>query len=165
MSVTDLKKDLEAGSLAVAAEYGATPEQVWELWANPRLLERWWGPPSHPATVTDHDLSPGGRVRYYMTGPDGEQYHGGWRVLAATPPRRLELEDFFADSDGNEDAGLPTSTSVVTISEKPGGKTEMVIVTRYSSPEDLSKVLEMGMEEGVLASLGQTDALLAEAAV
>ena len=161
MTVTDLRTDVETGSFVIVAEYAASADQVWELWANPRLLERWWGPPSHPATVTTHDMSPGGLVKYYMTGPDGERYHGGWRVVAAQPPVRLEVEDYFADPDGNEDTSLPGSTTIVTVAERADGTTEMVIDTRYRSPEDLHKVLEMGMEEGIRAALGQTDALLA----
>lgn len=44
----------------VAAEYDADPDRVWRLWSDPRQLERWWGPPTYPATVTDHDLTAGG---------------------------------------------------------------------------------------------------------
>lgn len=162
MSVTDLHKDTEAGRLTIVTRYAAPASRVWELWANPRQLERWWGPPSYPATVTDHDFSPGGLVRYYMTGPDGDQHHGGWRVVGSQPPHRLEFQDYFADSDGVEDTSLPVSTTVVTISERTEGMTEMVIETRYASPEDLAKVLEMGMEEGIRAALGQIDVLLGE---
>lgn len=38
-----------------------------------------------PATVVDHDLRPGGTVNYFMTGPEGDQPHGYWRVLAGAP--------------------------------------------------------------------------------
>lgn len=162
MSVIDLHKDIDAGTLTIIAEYEAPVGQVWELWADPRLLERWWGPPSHPATVTDHDFSPGGLVRYYMTGLDGEQYHGGWRVSSVQPPHRLELEDYFADADGNPDTVQPVSTTTVTIAGGTKGTTEMVIASEYPTPEDLNRVLEMGMEEGIRAALSQTDAILAE---
>lgn len=162
MSVTDLHKDLEAGTLTIVTQYSATAERIWELWVNPRQLERWWGPPSYPATVTDHDFSPGGLVRYYMTGPDGDQHHGGWRVVSSQAPHRLEFQDYFADPDGNEESGLPVSTTIVTISEQPGGLTEMVIETQYASPGDLTKVLEMGMEQGIRGALDQIDDLLAE---
>lgn len=164
MTVTDLHKDIEAGTFTISTEYAASAERVWELWANPRLLERWWGPPSHPATVTSHDLSPGGLVNYHMTGPDGEQYPGGWRVVNAQPPHRLEFEDYFADAEGDQDTSLPVSTTIVTITERDDGITEMVIASRYSTPEDLSKVIEMGMEEGIRAALSQTDAILADKA-
>ncbi len=164
MTIIDLSKDLEAGELTIVTEYEAPAERVWELWANPRMLEQWWGPPSHPATVTDHDFSPGGLVRYYMTGPDGERFHGGWRVLSVQPPHRLDLEDFFADADGNEDSSLPVSKTIVTISQPSPGVTEMIIASHYPSPEQLSQVLDMGMEDGIRAALVQTEALLAEQA-
>ena len=51
MSVVSVDKDLDSLSLTVLADFDAPVEQVWQLWADPRLLERWWGPPTHPATV------------------------------------------------------------------------------------------------------------------
>ncbi len=161
MTVTDLRKDLAAAALTVEAEYPSSAERVWELWADPRLLERWWGPPSHPATVTDHDLSPGGTVRYYMTGPEGQQYHGGWHVVAVDPPSRLEFEDFFADADGVENPDLPRSRTVVTVVAGGAGTTRMIIETQYPSTDAMQQALEMGMEEGIKLALGQADDLLA----
>jgi len=97
MTVVDVRKDVGAHSMTIVAEYPATIARVWQLWADPRQLERWWGPPGYPATFTDHDLSAGGLVSYYMTSPEGDRYHGGWRVLRAEPPGHLEVEDYFAD--------------------------------------------------------------------
>ena len=54
MTVTDVRKDPAAASMAITAEFDAAADQVWQLWEDPRLLERWWGPPSYPATVVDH---------------------------------------------------------------------------------------------------------------
>jgi len=51
MSVTSIEKDFDRLTLVVVADFDATPERVWQLWADPRKLERWWGPPSYPATV------------------------------------------------------------------------------------------------------------------
>ena len=56
------------------------------LWADPRQLERWWGPPTYPATFTTHDLAPGGRVEFHMIGPEGDQPHGYWEVPEADAP-------------------------------------------------------------------------------
>ena len=64
MPVIDVHKDTEALTLTFVAEFAADVERVWEVWADPRQLERWWGPPSHPATVVDHDLVAGGKVSY-----------------------------------------------------------------------------------------------------
>jgi len=73
MTVTAVHKDPDALTMTLTAEFDASPERVWELWADPRQLERWWGPPTYPATFTKHDLAPGSRVEYHMTGPEGDQ--------------------------------------------------------------------------------------------
>ena len=154
--------DRESATFAVETVYEAPEERIWRLWADPRQLERWWGPPSHPATVTDHELTPGGAVRYYMTSPEGEKFRGGWRVLRVEPPGLLEFEDYFADDDGDENPNLPISRSTVTIEAIGDGRTRMKITTRYDSPSAMEKVLEMGMAEGITSALGQVETLLAE---
>jgi uncharacterized protein YndB with AHSA1/START domain len=64
MSVTSVRKDTEQLTMTVTAEYDVTADRAWQLWADPRQLERWWGPPTYPATVEKHDLTPGGQVSY-----------------------------------------------------------------------------------------------------
>ena len=54
MTVTSVTKDPEALTMTVVSELDATVERAWQLWADPRQLERWWGPPTYPATVVDH---------------------------------------------------------------------------------------------------------------
>jgi uncharacterized protein YndB with AHSA1/START domain len=164
MSVTDVRKDVEANKFAITAEFEAPIDRVWQLWADPRQLERWWGPPGYPATFVDYEFKPGGRVTYYMTGPGGERYGGWWRVVSVEAPSHFAFEDGFSDEDGRPKDDLPVSSAVVTLSEVSGGTTRMVIETTYSSREDLEKILEMGMEEGMKAALGQIDDLLKEAA-
>ena len=89
MTVTAVHKDPAALTMTLEAEFDASPDRVWQLWADPRQLERWWGPPTYPATVTSHDLRPHGRVEYHMTGPEGDQPHGYWEIIEVDPPRRL----------------------------------------------------------------------------
>ena len=154
--------DRESATFGIDSVYEASEERIWRLWADPRQFERWWGPPSHPATVTDHELTPGGAVRYYMTSPEGEKFHGGWRVVRVEPPNFLEFEDYFANDDGAENPNLPLSRSTVRIEANSDGRTRMTITTRYESASAMEKVLEMGMAEGITQALGQVDAILAE---
>src|SRR3954463_12896705 len=106
MPVTDVQPDLDNLTLTITAEFAAPVARIWQVYADPRQLEKVWGPPTYPATVVDHDLTPGGRVTYYMTGPDGEKYHSWWRVVSVHPPHALEIEGRFADDSGqpNDDA-------------------------------------------------------------
>lgn len=160
MAVTNVTKDPENLTLRVTAEFDAPIERVWQLWADPRKLERWWGPPAYPATVVDHDLTPGGNVSYYMSGPEGEKFHGWWRVLEVDPPRSLRVEDGFADDSGTPNPEMPVVSIGWTLSEE-GGRTQMLGVTVFPSLEAMEQLTQMGMEEGMLEAMGQMEALLA----
>ncbi|UNX56124.1 SRPBCC domain-containing protein [Georgenia sp. TF02-10] len=160
MSVTDVRKDYDNLTLTLVADLAAPAERVWQLWADPRQLERWWGPPTHPATVEEHDLTPGGAVTYFMTGPEGERYRGWWQVKKVDPPRFLEFVDGFADQDGTPSADLPTTTTRVELTTHEGG-TRMELRSVYDSREQMDQVLSMGAAEGLQEAVGQMDALVA----
>ena len=49
MSVTSVHKDPEQLALTVTADYDVSADRAWQLWADPRQLERWWGPSPYPA--------------------------------------------------------------------------------------------------------------------
>ncbi|MGZ8726507.1 MAG: SRPBCC family protein [Aeromicrobium sp.] len=165
MAVTDVRKDRDALSMTITAEFNASPERVWQLWADPRQLERWWGPPTHPATFTTHDLKPGSHVAYHMTGPNGEQPRGWWEILEADPPHRLVFRDGFADDEGNPNPDLPSGVASVSIEEIGASRTRMSIASEFPSVEAMEQVLAMGMEEGLTPAVGQIDAILEQDAV
>ena len=160
MPVTDVTKDLDALTMTITAEFDVGAERIWEMWSNPRQLERWWGPPHYPATFVEHDLSAGGRADYFMTGPEGQKHHGWWRIEEAEPPNRLRFEDGFVDDEGKPNEEMPTMIATVTIAEADGATT-MSIESKFGSREGMEQVIEMGMEQGMVEALGQIDALLA----
>ena len=160
MSVTSLDKDYDNLTVTLVAEFDASIDQVWELWSDPRKLERWWGPPSHPATVETHDLTPGGHVKYLMTGPAGDSHHGVWRVTAVHPPTALEFVDAFADTDGTPIADMPVSTIAVRLVDREGG-TRMEMHVKFASRADMDEWVDGGAVEGMREAVGQIDALLA----
>jgi uncharacterized protein YndB with AHSA1/START domain len=159
MSVTSLKKDLDALTLTLIADFDAPPEQVWQLWSDPRKLERWWGPPSYPATVEDHDLTPGGTVTYFMTGPEGDKHRGWWRVTTVDAPSAIEFVDGFADADGKPNPEMPTTTIRVQLTPRDGG-TRMEMRSVFDSREQMEQLVNMGMAEGLQEAVGQMDGLL-----
>ena len=162
MTVTHVEKDAANLRMTITAELDATVERAWELWADPRQLERWWGPPTYPATFVDHDLAPGGRMTYFMTSPEGEKYHGWWEIVAVDAPHRLELRDGFADDSGSPNEAMPVTTLVMTLAERDGGGTLMTMDSRFASTEAMEQLLSMGMDEGMLAALGQIPEILSE---
>ena len=160
MAVTDIRKDPTALTMTISTEWEAPIERVWQLWADPRKLERWWGPPSHPATFERFEFEPGGTVTYFMTSPEGERFHGLWRVVAVDAPRSLDVEDSFADADGNVDPDMPTGQMHMRLTEEDG-RTRMELISVNATKEAMQQLLDMGAVEGMQQAIGQMDALLA----
>jgi uncharacterized protein YndB with AHSA1/START domain len=161
MSVTSVEKDLDALTMTVTAELDATVERAWQLWADPHQFEQWWGPPGYPATVVDYDLRAGGRITFFMTGDDGERHDSTWEVVAADPPRRLELRDADVDANGRPNDDNSMTAMVITFTERDGGGAVMAIRTHFDSQAGMEQVLATGVEEGMRMVLAQIDAVLA----
>jgi uncharacterized protein YndB with AHSA1/START domain len=164
MTVISSTRDTENLSLTLVAEFAASPDRVWEVWEDARKLERWWGPPTFPATFTRHDFVVGGESRYHMTGPAGETPRGWWRIDAIDKPRRLDFENGLAGEDGEPVPGVEPMSGYVTL-EPVGGGTRMTTVTHFVDVAQMEKMLGMGMQEGMAAAIGQIDGLLVPALV
>jgi len=159
MTVVSVDTNRDTLTVTVISDFDAPVERVWGLWTDPRKLERWWGPPSYPATFETHNLVPGGEVRYYMTGPEGEQHAGLWRVTAVDPPGWLQFDDVFADPSGEPDTDLPVTQVSIELIEHRGG-TRMVMRSKLESLEDLERWLSNGTREGQEQAVAQMDVLL-----
>lgn len=162
MPVIDVTTDTENCTITMTAVFAAPVQRVWDLYADPRQLEKVWGPPEVPATFVDHELVVGARTTYFMTDPaTGEKYPGWWVITEVTEPSYLAFDDGFADTDFNPVPDMPVSKSEYRFSPTDDGGTRAVYTTVYSSPDDLQKVLDMGVIEGASSAINQIDAFLA----
>lgn len=159
MTVVSTNQDLEALSFSIVSDVDAPPSRVWQLWSDPRQLERWWGPPTWPATFEEHNLEAGGQSHYYMTGPSGEKARGWWRFVAAEEPRFLEFDDGFSDESGAPNMEMPTIRARVDLEESPAG-TRMTISSKFANLEQMQQLVQMGMVEGMTLAVGQIDEIL-----
>ncbi|MCS5719986.1 SRPBCC domain-containing protein [Herbiconiux sp. CPCC 205763] len=162
MPVISTDKNTDALSLTFVAEFDADVERIWQLWSDPRQLERWWGPPTWPATFTQHDVVVGGESRYHMTGPEGEKSRGWWRITAVDAPTHLAFDDGFAEENGEPNGDMPVVHGSVSL-EDVDGRTRMTTVNQFESVDQMDQLIQMGMDEGMRLAMGQIDELLATA--
>jgi uncharacterized protein YndB with AHSA1/START domain len=158
MTVITSSRNVEDLSMTIVAEFDAVPERLWNLWEDPRQLERWWGPQPYPATFTRYEFEPGGQCRYYMTGPEDFMHRGWWRIDALDAPRRIEFVQGLAGDDGEPVAGLEAIGGLVTFEPIATG-TRMTVLVKFPGIE-LMEELAIGMQEGMTIAIGQLDALL-----
>ena len=163
MPITSVSKDPAALTMTVVAEFPVPVQRLWDAYADPRQLERFWGPPTYPARFTRHDMYPGGRSEYVMTGPEGDEPRGYWEFLAVAPLESFEVRDGFANPDGTVNADMPTMRVLFRFTETATGS-QVSTTTWFDSVEDLDQLLAMGMEQGMREAMGQMDAALADLA-
>jgi uncharacterized protein YndB with AHSA1/START domain len=156
MPVTSITKDAATLTFTVVADFPVSQQRLWDAYADPRQLERFWGPPTWPATFTRHDFKVGGRAEYYLSGPNGEKWSGSWKFIAVDPIRSFEARD---GEDNADDPNGPASMKF-TFETTPTGS-RMTCVTRFLSVEAMEQSAP-GMEQGLRAAMPQLDALLAE---
>jgi uncharacterized protein YndB with AHSA1/START domain len=159
MPLTSVAKDAATLTLTVVGDYPVPQQRLWDAFADPRQLERFWGPPAFPATFTRHDFKVGGRAEYYLTLPEGKKWSGSWKFTAVNPISSFEAHD---GDDNAEDENMPAGMTF-TFETTPTGS-RMTIVTRFSSVEAMEQTIP-GMEEGLRAAMPQLDAVLAERCV
>jgi len=161
MPITEVVSDAQALTLSVIADYPVPVARLWNAYADPRTLERFWGPREWPATFTRHDMAVGGFSHYHMTGPDGTVARGWWRYLAITPYQQIDLEDGFADENGTPNTDLP-SMRMSFFFESTDTGSRFRSVTRFPSLDAMEQLVAMGMMEGMRSAMSQIDDVLAD---
>ncbi len=160
MTILSTTKDPGTLTFTITSHWPTPPVRVWQLWSDPRQLERWWGPPTWPATFEQHEVVVGGRSSYFMTGPQGEKARGWWRFTVLQEHERIEFDDGFSDESGTPDESMPTIRVRVELEEADAG-TRMTITSTFASAEQMDQLAAMGMVEGMTAAMGQIDEVLA----
>lgn len=161
MPITDVTTDPESLTLTMVGDYDVPVERLWEAWADPRQLERFWGPPTWPATFTRHDMVEGGRSEYFMTGPDGDTSAGYWIFESVDPGRGFTIVDGFANEDGSANDDLPGTRTEFRFEPTETGS-RYVAVTSFADLASMEQLVEMGMVEGATAAMGQIEVVLAD---
>ena len=156
MPLTSVTKDAVKLTLTMVGDYPVPQQRLWDAFADPRQLERFWGPPTWPATFTRHEMKVGGRAEYFLTLPEGKTWSGSWKFTAVNPISSFEAHD---GEDNAEDENMPSSMKF-TFETTPTGS-RVIGVTQFSSIEAMEQTA-MGMEEGLRAAMPQLDAVLAE---
>ncbi|MEO8528789.1 MAG: SRPBCC family protein [Pseudolysinimonas sp.] len=161
MPVTSVSTDAEALTLTLVAEFPVPVERLWEAFADPRKLERFWGPPGYPSTFGEFDFRPGGTAHYRMTSPQGEDFHGLWKFGAVDAPHSIDFVDWFADANGVALPDMPVARMALRFETTTDG-CRLTTVTNFDTPADLEKVIAMGVVEGSTLAMAQLDAVLAD---
>lgn len=142
--MTDFDPTLD---LTISREIAAPRQSVWDAWADPRKLEKWWLPAPAKCRVISQDLRAGGAFRTEMSEDGGEfQPHIDGCFLAVEEGTRIAFTTALDSEWRPADDGLAIS-AVITLSDRPGG-TLYEAVVMHGSAAERQRHEELGFEDG-----------------
>lgn len=155
----DFLPNPEMSVLTVKREFAGKRQLVWDCHTKSELLDRWFAPKPLTTKTKHMDFREGGYWLYAMVEPGGQEYWGRLDYQAIRPIDNYQALDGFSDETGALNPNLPRARWDVTFTDAPVG-TLVSTVVAYNSPEDLQKVIDMGMKEGLTSTLERLDELL-----
>ncbi|TMC09841.1 MAG: ATPase [Chloroflexi bacterium] len=155
MNTTDYALEIVPGKQEIVGSrlFDAPRELVFKTMTDPTLIPRWWGPRRHATRVDEMEVRAGGRWRYVLRDPDGDEtaFHGVYHDLTA--PERL-IYTF-------EWEGQPGHVLLETVTlEDVGGQTKMTDLLVFQSVADRDGMVENGMESGARETMDRLEELL-----
>ena len=133
--------------------FNAPRERVWQAMTDSNQIAQWWGR-GNKLTIERHEPKRGGYWRFVEF--DGTQSHAfSGRFREVTKPERV-VQTFEWD-------GMPGHVCVetITLEDLGDGRTKLVNVTLFHTPEERDGMLQSGMEQGLNESFAALDRVLA----
>jgi uncharacterized protein YndB with AHSA1/START domain len=115
----------EVAAFRLERTFAATPEEVFDAWTNPAVLERWWArEPTWTSPGCDVDLREGGSYTLRMQDERGELHVVGGEYREVVRPHRLVYTWSWQGTDGPH----PGHVSLVTVEfHDRDGQTQLVL--------------------------------------
>ena len=149
----------EKGTLTVKRLFDAPLNLVWRAWTEPELLDQWWAPKPWKSETKSMDFKVGGFRLYAMISPEGEKHWGRTDYKSIDKLQNFKGADAFCDEYGVINSSLPVANFTNSFIEIKR-QTEVIVTTVYESEDELKKVIEMGMKEGLSMAYQNLDKVL-----
>lgn len=132
--------------------FNAPRERVWRALTDRELIAQWWGR-GNKLVIERFEPERGGHWRFVEHGPDGAHGFEG-RYREVTPIERI-VQTFEWD-------GMPGHVAVETmqLEDLGDGRTKLVNVSLFHTPEERDGMLHSGMEGGLNQSYAALDEVL-----
>lgn len=155
----DFLADKQNNTLTIRREFLAGRPLVWDCYTKSELLDQWFAPKPLTTKTKSMDFREGGHWHYAMVEPNGTEYWGLTQYKKIQPIDHYTTTDAFSNEAGEINEALPQAAWRVTFTDKGENALVETVVT-YRSLADLEQVIQMGMEQGMIATLEKLDELL-----
>jgi uncharacterized protein YndB with AHSA1/START domain len=139
--------------ILITREFDAPRHLVYKAWTTPELVARWWTARRGSAKGMEIDLRVGGRWRYAMETPDGQEvaFHGEYREIV--PNERVVSTEVYEGAPlPPEELEANATLNTITFAEEEG-RTKVTMLIQCPSHEVREAIIASGMEDGLQDAL------------
>jgi uncharacterized protein YndB with AHSA1/START domain len=108
-------------SLTIKRRFNASPAKAFAAWTDPEKVKRWMGPGEVKVLRAETDPRSGGRFRWVMQAPDGEEHDVSGIYREVIPNEKLVFTWAWKST--------PERESLVTVLIKPDGDGSLLTLT------------------------------------
>lgn len=155
----DFLVDMQKNSITVRREFAAKRQLVWDCHTKRELLDQWFAPQPLTTKTKHMEFKDGGYWHYAMITPDGQAFWSRLDYQTINPIDGYTALDGFSDEAGFVNPDLPRARWDVGFTDAKE-RTLVTTVVLYNSPEDVQKVIDMGLKDGMTSTLERLDDLL-----
>lgn len=131
--------DAKKRTLTIEKTFNAPISLVWEAWTQPEHVAKWWAK-GMSVTIDEHDFKVGGKWRYVIAMPDGNEYisHGIYSEIIELQ-KIISSVNFIPMTEGVE---------IQALFEEAGGKTNFTFHAIHPTEEYCKQQEKMGFYNG-----------------
>ncbi len=132
--------DLTNRTVTIEKTFNAPIELVWEAWTQPEHILKWWAPAGMDIKVLEHEFKVGGRWKYTMLMPDGNEF-----ISEGIYQEIIELKKIVTTADFKP---MTENVELQTFFEADGEKTKFKFNVIHATVEYRKQQEEMGLYNG-----------------
>jgi uncharacterized protein YndB with AHSA1/START domain len=151
--------------ITIVRTFDASPETIWQAWADPKKLAQWWGPKGVTTPECRVDVRVGGEIYAVMlAGPELGPMAGQRWPMKGVFKEVVENEKLvFANNAVAEDGTILIEGETTVLLEDAGaGKTKMTLTARGVGKAPQAPQMLAGMQQGWGESIDKLGVLIAQ---
>ena len=132
--------DLSSRTLTIKKTLPAPVELVWQAWTQPDHIAKWWGPPGMEVKIIEHDFKIGGKWKYSMVMPDGNEF-----ITEGVYSEIVEFEKIISSADFRP---MTEGVEIQALFRGDGDQTEFTFNVVHPTEEYCRQQEKMGFYNG-----------------
>ncbi|WP_341225593.1 SRPBCC domain-containing protein [uncultured Arcticibacterium sp.] len=139
-------------TISINRTFNAPIELVWEAWTQAEHIAKWWSPKGIETKVIEHDFSVGGKWKYIMPMPNGQEFTAEGQYTEIVKLKKIiSSANFRPMTEGVE---------IQSLFKENGDKTDFTFNVIHPTEEYKIQQEKMGIMNGWGSVFNRLDELL-----